>query len=182
MQHDVVCLVARPAGHQEIAGRQPFPLVVVTGPCGHAMDVGRKSRLRLPRKLGPVPENRILDRAVDIQAPAFPGNLRRQAEVEDGPVLGQMLSRWQALLFRAGCLPGEEASLTRPAFLAACQLAGRRLVIFIGHVCTLPNSTGSCRGPRTVPPDQVTSPAGSNLKSGMRLSHSSIATVISMRA
>ena len=45
-----------------------------------------------------------------------------------------------------------------------------------------PNSIGSCRGPRTVPSDHVTRPAGSSLKSGMRFSHSSIATVISMRA
>jgi hypothetical protein len=41
------------------------------------------------------------------------------------------------------------------------------------------HSIGSWRGPRTVPSDQVTWPAGSSLKSGIRFSHSSIATVIS---
>ena len=45
-----------------------------------------------------------------------------------------------------------------------------------------PNRIGSCRGPRTEPSDQVTLPAGSSLKSGIRFSHSSIAIVISMRA
>jgi hypothetical protein len=53
-----------------------------------------------------------------------------------------------------------------------------------GEPCqfALPNSTGSWRGPRTVPSDQVTLPAGSRRKSGMRFSHSSIATIISIRA
>src|SRR5262249_58124141 len=46
----------------------------------------------------------------------------------------------------------------------------------------LGNSIGSCRGPRTVPSDQVTLPSGSSRKSGIRFSHSSSATVISMRA
>ena len=52
----------------------------------------------------------------------------------------------------------------------------------VGVQLALPNSTGNWRGPRTVPSDQVTLPAGSSLKSGIRFSHSSIATVISMRA
>ena len=44
------------------------------------------------------------------------------------------------------------------------------------------NRTGSCRGPRTVPCDQVMVPAGSSEKSGIRFNHSSSATVISMWA
>ena len=40
MQHDEARFVARLAGRQQIAGRQPLPLVVVARPGGDAMDVG----------------------------------------------------------------------------------------------------------------------------------------------
>src|SRR5260370_14758351 len=134
MEHGKPRFVARPAGIKEIAGRQPRPLVVVARPRGHAMDVGSELCLRLRRELRKIPENRILNRAVDVEPPALAGNLRRKAEVEGGPVPGQMLPRRQALLLRAGSLSGEEAALSRPALLAAGQLADRRLVIFVDHV------------------------------------------------
>ena len=67
---------------------------------------------------------------------------------------------------RMGCL----LSHFRP-FVAA----GKAYIAF-------PSRNGNWRGPRTVPCDQVTVPAGSRRKSGIRFSHSSSATCISMRA
>ena len=80
---------------------------------------------------------------------------------------------------RRSAEPGPRALLGRgsAASLRAAPHPGRDDAQFV-----LPNSTGNWRGPRTVPSDQVTLPAGSSLKSGIRFSHSSIATVISMRA
>jgi hypothetical protein len=52
------------------------------------MDVGGELRLRLRRELGKIPEDRMFDRAVDIQPPTFAGNIRREAEVQDRPVPG----------------------------------------------------------------------------------------------
>ena len=133
MQHHEARFVARPAGIQEIAGRQSFPLVVVARPGGHAMDVGGEFRLRLRGELRPIPEDRMLDRAVDVEPPALAGNVRRQAEVEGRPVPGQMLSRRQPLLFGANGLSGEEAALARPALLAARQFADRGWINIVGH-------------------------------------------------
>ena len=59
MQHHEPRLVARLAGHQQIAGGEPFPLVVVARPGGDAMDVGDELRLRLRGELGKVPEHRM---------------------------------------------------------------------------------------------------------------------------
>jgi hypothetical protein len=85
------------------------------------MDVGGKACLRLGGKLGKIPEDRRLDRAVDVEPPAFCRDLWCQAEIEDGPVPGQMLARRQALLLRPRSLSGQEFSLARPALLAARQ-------------------------------------------------------------
>src|SRR5260370_1231340 len=81
-----------------------------------------------------IPEDRSFDRAIDVEAPALAGNVRRQAEVEGGPVPGQMLSRRQALLFGPRGFSGEEAALARPALLAARQFCGRRFVAAVGHI------------------------------------------------
>ena len=40
MQHDEARFLARLAGIEQIAGRKPFPLIVVARPGGDAMDVG----------------------------------------------------------------------------------------------------------------------------------------------
>ena len=134
MQHHEPRLVARPAGVEEIAGRKPFPLIVVARPCRDAVDVGHELALRLRGELREIPEDRIFDRAVNVEPPALARNVRRQPEIERRPVLGQMLSRRQALLLGPRDLSGEEFSLARPALLAARQLAfGRRLVV-VGHV------------------------------------------------
>src|SRR5439155_24317156 len=45
-----------------------------------------------------------------------------------------------------------------------------------------PSSTGSLRGPRTVPSDHLTTPSWSGRNAGTRASHSWSATRISMRA
>jgi len=86
------------------------------------MDVGDEVTLRLRDKLRKIPEDRMLDRAVNIEPPALPGNLRRQAEVEGRPVPGQVLSGRQALLLGPLGLAGQEAAFARPALLAAGQL------------------------------------------------------------
>src|SRR6202035_636538 len=117
-------LIARPASIEKIAGRQSLPLVVVARPGGHAMDVGGEFCLRLRRELRKIPEDRMLDRAVDVEPPALARNLRCQAEIEGRPVPGQMLSRRQALLLGPRSLSGEEAALARPALLAARQFRG----------------------------------------------------------
>src|SRR5665647_3454020 len=114
MQHDVARLVARLTGMEEIAGRKPLPGVVVARPGGDTVDVGDETRLRLRGELGEIPEDRMLDRAVDVEPPALARNLRRQPEVEHGPVPCQMLAGRQALLVGARGLAGEEASLARP--------------------------------------------------------------------
>ena len=122
MQHHEPRLVARPAGVEQIAGRKPLPLIVVARPCGDAMDVGNEFALRLRGELRKIPEDRIFDRAVDVEPPALARNVRRQAEIERRPVLGQMLSRRQALLLGPRDLSGEEVALARPA-LPCCASA-----------------------------------------------------------
>jgi hypothetical protein len=57
------------------------------------MDVGSEFCLRLRRELGEIPENRLFDRAIDVEPPALAGNLRCQAQIEDRPVPGEVLSR-----------------------------------------------------------------------------------------
>src|ERR1700704_2405640 len=126
MQNDEPRFLARPARHQQIAGRKPLELIVVARPGGDAVDVGGEPGLRLRRELRKIPEDRMLDRAIDVEPPAFPRDVRRQAEVEGRPVFCEMLSRRQALLLGAGGLAGEEAALASPALLAARQLAVRR--------------------------------------------------------
>jgi hypothetical protein len=122
MQHHEARFIARLAGHQKIVGREPFPLIIIARPGGDAVDVGGEFCLRLPGELREIPENRFFHRAVDVEPPAFPRNLRRQAEIEDGPIPGQMLSRRQALLLGPRGFSGEEFALARPALLAARQL------------------------------------------------------------
>ena len=86
-------------------------------------------RLRLRGELRKVPEDRIFDRAVDVEPPALARNVRRQAEIERRPVPGQMLARRQALLFGPRDLAGEEVALARPALpccaSACCPAAAR---------------------------------------------------------
>ena len=134
MQHDVAGLQARLAGVEEIARRQPLPLIVIARPGGHAMDVGDAFGLRLRGELCEVPEDRMFDRAVDVEPPAVAGNLRRHAEIEHRPVPGEVLSGRQALLFRPGGLAGEEAALARPALFAARKFGFRLLVALLGHL------------------------------------------------
>ena len=71
MQHHEAGFVARLAGHQEIAGRKSLKLIVVARPGGDAMNVGSEFCLRLRRELGKIPEDRVLDRAVDVEPPAL---------------------------------------------------------------------------------------------------------------
>src|ERR1700685_3231132 len=97
MRHDEARLVARLAGMEQIADRKPLELVVVARPGGDAMDVGDEFRLRLREKLRKIPEDRMLHRAVDVQPPALARDVRHHAEIEDGPVPGQMLPGRQAL-------------------------------------------------------------------------------------
>jgi hypothetical protein len=47
IQHDMAGFIARLARIEQIAGRQPLPLIVVARPGGHAMDVGDQFGLRL---------------------------------------------------------------------------------------------------------------------------------------
>src|SRR5882757_3953450 len=118
MQHHEVGAVTRLARIEEVAGCQSLPRIVVTRPGRDAMDIGDELRLRLRGKLRPVPEQRMLDRAVDVEPPALARYVRGEAEVEGGPVAGQMLPRRQTLLVRARCLAGEETALMSPALLA----------------------------------------------------------------
>ncbi len=76
MQHHEPGFIARLAGHQKIVGREPLPLIVVARPGGDAMDVGGEFCLRLCEKLRKIPEDRLLDRAVDIEPPALLRNPR----------------------------------------------------------------------------------------------------------
>jgi hypothetical protein len=92
------------------------------------VDVGDGGRLRLRHESFEIPEQRLLDGAVDVEPPARAGNIRRKPEVEDRPVLRQMLPGRKALLLRARGFSGEEAALARPAFLGAGELALRRFV------------------------------------------------------
>jgi len=77
MQDHEARFVARPAGIEEIAGREPLPLVVVARPGGHAMDVGHEFGLRLAGELRKIPEDRMLHRAVDVEPPALTGDVGR---------------------------------------------------------------------------------------------------------
>src|SRR4029079_13130711 len=70
MQHHEARLVTRPAGDQQVAGRKPLPSIVVARPCGDTMNVGNELRLRLREKFRKGPEDRVLDRAIDVEPPA----------------------------------------------------------------------------------------------------------------
>src|SRR4051794_27401231 len=104
------------------------------------MDVRREARLWLRRELGKVPVDRTFHRAVEVEPPALAGDVGRQAEVERRPILCEMLSRRQTLLFRPGGFAGQEAALARPAFLASRQLGGRGRFVLVGHVANTSHS------------------------------------------
>src|SRR5437879_76099 len=93
MQHHESRLLARPAGIQEIAGCQSLPPIVVARPGGDAVNVGYELALRLRGELGEVPEQRVFDRAIDVEPPALSRDVRGQSEIERRPVLRQMLAR-----------------------------------------------------------------------------------------
>lgn len=141
--------------HQEGGGEQHGGIELLH----HRVAVGKERRREIQREGGVgveiIPFDEIADRTdEDRLDPAF--------DVGEIEMIGHRLQ-------------GFRVSSVKPDLPAAGQ-AG----------CDLsppyPNSIGNCRGPRTVPSDQVTWPAGSSLKSGIRFSHSSIATVISIRA
>src|SRR5258707_14510709 len=97
MQHHEVRVVTWLARIEEVAGCQSLPRIVVARPGRDAMDIGDELRLRLRGKLRPVPEQRMLDRAIDVEPPALARYVRGEAKVEGWPVAGQMLPRRQAL-------------------------------------------------------------------------------------
>jgi len=82
----------------------------------------------LRRELREIPEDRSFDRAIGRPGASARGKCRRQAEVECGPVPGQMLSRRQALLFGPRGFSGEEAALARQRCLLRVSFVNRRLV------------------------------------------------------
>src|SRR5580700_1525218 len=98
------------------------------------MYVGHELRLRFGRELLEIPEDRMLDRTVDVEPPALPRNVRREPEIERRPVLGEMLAGRQALRIGTRDLSGEKPAFLSPALLAARQLAGRRGLVFVGHL------------------------------------------------
>jgi hypothetical protein len=136
MQHHEPGLFARPAGHQQVAGRKSLPLIVVARPRRDAVNVGEELGLRLRGELRKIPENRIFYRAIDVEPPALARDVRRQAEIEHRPVACEVLPWRQARVFGAGDLAGEEAALARPSLLAARQLARRRWIVVVGHFRT----------------------------------------------
>jgi hypothetical protein len=128
VQHDRASVLAWLASFEQLPRRQARPLVVVARPRGHAMDVGDDVCLRLRKKLRKIPEDRIVDRTIDVEPPAFARYLRRQSEIERRPVPRQMLPGRQPRLFGTRGRAGEETALLRPALLAARQLGVRRFV------------------------------------------------------
>src|SRR5437764_1111698 len=115
MQHNMARVLPRLARHQEFANRQALPLVVITRPGSHAVDVGDGFGLRLCNELPKIPEDRMFDRAVDVKPPPLAGNIGHQPEIEDWPVPGQMLSGRQTLVFGARDSSGEKAAFASPA-------------------------------------------------------------------
>src|SRR6185312_6917023 len=111
-----------PAGIQKIPRRQPLPLIVVARPGGDAVNVGNELALRLRGELGEVPEQRVFDRAIDVEPPALARDVWGQSEIERRPILRQVLARRQPRFLGPRDLAGEEFSLARPARLAARQL------------------------------------------------------------
>ncbi len=101
------------------------------------MNVGDEGRLRLRGKLREIPEQRRLDGAVDIEAPALAGDVGRDAQIQHRPVLGQVLAGWKALFSWARNLAGEKPALARPALFGLSQLGfgqlGIRRGVVLGH-------------------------------------------------
>src|SRR6185437_10355542 len=122
--------------------------------------------LRALEKFRVIPEDRVLDRAIDVEPPVCRRNLRCQAEVERRPVASEMMAGRQALLICSRGLAREEAAFVRPTLLASRQFRAGWRLSFVGHgfaglpwvacCCALaqvqavfPNSIGSCRAPPT---------------------------------
>ena len=89
------------------------------------MDIGDEFRLRLRGELRKIPEDRLLDRAVDIEPPALAGNIWRQPEVEDGPIPGEMLSRRQTLFLGPRDFAGPKAAGARGSAWASDECGER---------------------------------------------------------
>lgn len=79
-------------------GRDARPFVVVERPGGDAMDVGDVLELRLGHEVGPLPDERRLDGALDFKLPFVLRDVRLQAEIEHRPFLDQALAGRQSLL------------------------------------------------------------------------------------
>src|SRR5215470_3947367 len=89
------------------------------------MDVGDLMRLGLRLERWPIPNRRPFHRTENVEAPTIVGNIRLNAEVENRPVLDDMLSGRQPFGFRARRAAGQKAPLPCPALLGGGEL-GRR--------------------------------------------------------
>jgi len=125
MQDDEARIGAQPNRRQKIGRRHTLPVVVVTRPCGHAMNVGYGLGLRLVHKAGPVPDLRVFNGAGQVQTPPLQRDDRMKAEVQHRPVAHQVLARWQPVPFRPGVVAGQEPPFPRPALLGPCQFGCR---------------------------------------------------------
>jgi hypothetical protein len=69
-----------------------FPSIVESAPCGHAMKVGSRAKVRLLEKLRPGPQSALFNEAADRQRPIGQSDGRVDAEVEHGPAFCDMLT------------------------------------------------------------------------------------------
>src|SRR3954447_24775613 len=110
---------------------------------------------------------------------------RRTSEHRDGDRIGQAYAEVADRADEGRVDPRWALAISKcsEAGLAGCSVTSRLSASLFGEVyIAFPSKNGNWRGPLTVPCDQVTVPAGSRAKSGIRFSHSSNATCISMRA
>src|SRR5579883_1143658 len=85
----------------------------------------------------------MLDRAVNVQPPALARDVGGQSEIEDGPVLREMLSWRQSLFLRTRALSGQETTLPCPALLGAGQLGGWWFIAIVDHIPRRPRRDAS---------------------------------------
>ena len=128
---------------EQVACGDAGPAVVVARPGGDAVHVGDGLALREGEEAGPVPCRLLVDEAEDAEFPLSRVDVRLDAEVEDGPVADEMLTRWEAVSALAGDPAGEEAALGGPALLGAGELAGVGRGRFVHAACLSPKEAAA---------------------------------------
>src|SRR5579872_4034321 len=146
-----------PDEFDDVPRRYTAPVIVVTAPLRHAVNVRNEILLRLRHEFVERPDHRIFHQPADFEPPVLWPYMWLNAEIEHRPVLHFLLSRRQAVDVSHIGAAGQQTPLLRPVLFAADQLVPdlaqqSGVFIFVRHRISLwPASAGPCRGPSSEP-------------------------------